>query len=316
MPKVSVIIPTQNRAAFLRAAVQSVLNQTFQDFEIIVVDDASQDQTAEVVRSLADPRIRYLHHETKKGQGVTRNDGIQLASGEYVALLDDDDEWLPQKLGKQVLLLDSSSNKVGLIYTGFYRVDGSSRRVIDELIPERRGYVFAELCLGNWIGTCSTVLLRRLCFEKTGRFDEALASGADYDMWIRVSKEFEVDCIGEPLVLYTVHGNRISANFGSMVRGVEGLLRKHAPYFALDSKNYSRRYSSLGINYCFSGDLKKGREALLQAIRVYPFEIRHYYNLFLSFLGPSNFRRLKTARENNLILSNHLHHGSQKGHRS
>ena len=75
MPKVSVIIPTRNRAAFLQAAIQSVLNQTFQDFEIIVVDDASQDQTAEVIRSFTGPRIRYIRHETNKGQGATRNDG-------------------------------------------------------------------------------------------------------------------------------------------------------------------------------------------------------------------------------------------------
>ena len=146
MPKVSVVIPTRNRAAFLQAAIQSVLNQTFQDFEIIVVDDASADQTAQVIQSFTDPRINYIRHETNKGQGVTRNDGINQASGEYVALLDDDDEWLPEKLEKQVRLLDSSPSKVGLVYTGFCKVDGSSKRVINRVIPEKRGQVFEELC--------------------------------------------------------------------------------------------------------------------------------------------------------------------------
>ena len=117
MPKVSVVIPTHNRAGFLQAAIQSVLNQTFQDFEIIVVDDASEDQTTEIVRSFSDPRIRYMRHESNKGQGASRNDGIRQASGEYIALLDDDDEWLPEKLAKQVALLDSSPSQVGMIYT-------------------------------------------------------------------------------------------------------------------------------------------------------------------------------------------------------
>jgi glycosyltransferase involved in cell wall biosynthesis len=302
MPKVSVVIPTRNRSHFLKAAIQSVLNQTFQDFEVIVVDDASMDRTGEVVQSFTDPRIRYIRHETNKGQGVTRNDGINRASGEDVALLDDDDEWLPEKLEKQVRLLDSSPSKVGLIYTGFYRVEGSSKRIINEAIPHKRGQAFEELCLKNWMGTCSTVLIRRVCFEKIGLFDEELASGADYDMWLRISKEFEIDYIREPLVYYTVHGDSISTNHESMVRGLEGLLRKHAPYFELDSKNYSRRYSSLGINYCFSGNTKKGREALLRAIKLYPFEVRHYYNLCLSLLGADNFKRMKRQRDHFSVL--------------
>jgi glycosyltransferase involved in cell wall biosynthesis len=299
MPKVSVIIPTHNRAVFLRDAIQSALNQTFQDFEIIVVDDASRDSTGEVVQSFSDPRIVYIRHETNRGQGASRNDGIRRGSGEYVALLDDDDEWLPEKLEQQVRLLDSSSSEVGLVYSGFSRIDVSSKRAIGRVIPEKRGYAFAELCLKNWIGT-STVVVRRVCFEKVGLFDEALATGEDYDMWIRISKEFKIDYIGEPLVSYTVHGTRLSANYESTIQGLEGLLRKHAPYFALDSRNYSRRYSSLGIKYCFSGDIKKGREALLGAIKLYPFELRHYYNLCLSFLGASNFRRMKTFSQSHL----------------
>jgi glycosyltransferase involved in cell wall biosynthesis len=302
MPKVSVIIPTHNRAAFLRAAVRSVLNQTFQDLEIIVVDDASEDETPGVIRSFPDSRIRYIRHETNRGQGVTRNDGISRASGKYIALLDDDDEWLPDKLEKQVRLLDASPSNVGLIYTGFYRVDGWTKRVLSTVRPEKRGKAFEELCVKNWMGTCSTVLIRRACFEKTGLFDEGLASAADYDMWLRISKEFEIDYIHEPLVQYKVHDNRISTNHESMIRGLEGLLKKHALYFELDSKNYSRRYSSLGVNYCFSGNTKKGRKALLRAIKLYPFDIRHYYNLCLSLLGADHFRRIKTLRANHVSL--------------
>ena len=297
MPKVSVVIPTHNRASFLRAAIQSVLNQTFQDFEIIVVDDASEDETPEVIRSFTEPRIQYVRHETNKGQGVTRNNGLSRASGEYVAFLDDDDEWLPQKLEQQVRLLDSSPAKVGLIYSGFYRADVSTTRVVNRFIPEKRGYVFAAMCQQNWIGTCSTVLIRRACLEKIGLFDEGLAASADYDMWLRISKEFEVEYITEPLVFYSLHENRISTNHQSKVRGLEALLKKHAAHFVGDAKSYSSRYSNLGVIYCFSGNTRKGRGALLRAISLYPFEIRHYYNLCLSFLGVGNFRRIKKLRD-------------------
>ena len=297
MPKVSVVIPTHNRASFLQAAIQSVLNQTFQDFEVIVVDDASEDQTAEVVRRFSEPRIWYIRHEINKGQGASRNDGIRRASGEYIALLDDDDEWLPEKLAKQVALLDSSSSQVGMIYTWYSQIDASSKRVIGRVIPEKRGRVFEELCLNNWIGTCSTVLVRRVCFETVGVFDEELAAGADYDMWLRIAKEFDIDYIREPLVLYNVHGNRISTNYDSMIRGMEAMSEKYDQLFTLNSRNYSYYYLSLGVLYCYTGDIRKGRKCLFKAIRLYPFEIRHYFNICLSFLGAYHFRKIKELKE-------------------
>ena len=298
MPKVSVIIPTRNRAAFLQAAIQSVLNQTFQDFEIIVVDDASEDHTSAVIRSFTEPRIRYLRHESSRGQGATRNAGLHQALGEYVALLDDDDEWMPQKLEKQVALLDGSPSKVGMVYTGICRIQVYSKRVINRLVPDKRGSLFEEICKRNFIGGCSSVMLRRACLEKIGWFDERLASAADYDMWLRISKEFDIEYIREPLVLYTVHPNRISTNYESKVRGLEAVLHKHGRYLALDSKNYSRRYFVLGMNYCLNGNAKEGRGALLKAIRLYPFAVRPYYYLCLSLLGTNTLRKWQQLREN------------------
>src|SRR5262245_46961170 len=108
MPKVSVIIPTHNRADFLRDAIFSVLNQTFQDFEIIVVDDASTDNTSEVIGAFNDERIRYLRHDTNKGGSAARNTGILNSQCDYIAFLDDDDQWLPEKLAKQVDTLIAS----------------------------------------------------------------------------------------------------------------------------------------------------------------------------------------------------------------
>lgn len=300
MPKVSVIIPTHNRAESLRSAISSVLNQTFQDFEIIIVDDASKDNTREVVRELSDRRIKYLRHETNKREAAARNTGVTNASGEYIAFLDDDDEWLPEKLELQVDLLDSSPTVMGAVYTGSIRVDSATGRTLNHWMPTKRGNIFRDLLSMNCVGTPSTVLLRRECFKKVGLFDSSIAFGPDYDMWIRVSKQYHFDCIRRPLIKYYIHSDRLSSNYDVIVAGLETQLRKYAWLFALDSKNYSRRYSNLGISYCFSGNTKKGREALLRAIKLYPFEVRHYYNLCLSFLGADNFRRFKMLRDNHV----------------
>jgi glycosyltransferase involved in cell wall biosynthesis len=314
-PKVSVIIPTCNRAQFLRAAVESVLNQTFQDFEIIVVDDASSDETPQAARSFADGRVRYLRQEPKKGQGAARNAGIRAARGEYIALLDDDDEWLPTKLRKQVALLRALPDEVGLIYTGYYRIDAASKRVLAEVMPTERGKVYDALGRGNWIGTCSTVLLRRRCLNKAGLFDEDLASGADYDMWLRVAREFEVDFIDEPLVRYSVHDRRISTNYDSLAQGLEAQLRKHHAVLARHKKTCSERYLWLGVIYCYQGRVAQGRRAFFQAIRMFPLEPRNYFNLCLSWLGASNFKKIKDFKENHLRRSRWLE-GARQGPQS
>ncbi len=113
-PTVSVIIPTYNRANLVSRAIKSVLNQTYQDFEIIVVDDCSEDNTEEIVKSFNDSRIRYIKHKKNKGGSAARNTGIKRARGKYIAFLDDDDEWLPSKLEKQIMLFEKLSKHYGV----------------------------------------------------------------------------------------------------------------------------------------------------------------------------------------------------------
>ena len=127
MPKVSVVVLTHNRPDMLCRAVSSILNQTFQDFEIVLVDDASTDNTPEVVRGLGDARIKYIRHKENRGEAAAANTGVTSSSGEYIAFLHDDDEWLPEKLGQQVRLLESSPPTVGAVYTGFLRIDRSTK---------------------------------------------------------------------------------------------------------------------------------------------------------------------------------------------
>ena len=291
MPKVSVIIPTHNRAEFLRSAVKSVLNQTFQDFEIVIIDDASKDHTQEVIANFNDTRIKVIHNQVSKGAAGARNIGLINTSGEYIAFLDDDDEWLPEKLKIQTCLLDNSPPEVGGIYTYSFIKEKVSGRVLSIW-----NYEIKDFSNENVV-TTSSVLLRRECFGKCGLFDENMPTGSDYDMWIRISEKFSFEIIKDALVNYYIHENRLSINYGKKRRGLEILFDKHDNLFKKDTKEYSRMYLSLRVFYCYKGELLKGRRAFSKSIRMNPFEIRGYFNFLLSLLGAEKFKKLKEAKE-------------------
>jgi len=296
MPAVSVIIPTYNRAEFLRLAITSVLNQTFQDFEIIVVDDASEDHTHEVVSDFSDKRIKYIRHEANTRVSAARNTGVLSASGDYIAFLDDDDEWLPGKLQIQVTLLEDSTSTFGGVYTGCVRIDRPTGQISQLVVPKRRGNIYNDLLKSNFIVT-STVLLRRKCFDRVGLFDESIEFWEDYDIWIRVSKEFHFECVPESLVKYWFHGNQLSTNIGVLIRALEAQIRMYGGSFSLHKKYFSNRYLSLAIFYCYAGNMGKAREAYLKAIKIYPFTIKVYFYFSLASLGEKNFKKVVRAKE-------------------
>ncbi len=187
-PKVSVIVPTYNRAAMLQRAVDSVLAQTFTDLELLIVDDCSSDETAEVVASLVDPRIRSFRHSRNRGVSATRNTGIAKARGEYVAFLDDDDEFLPKKIAKQVDVLDAAAWEVGMVYVWFRHI-GPTGEVVGESCRTAEGYVFEEaLAWGLSLGIGSTAMFRRSVFDVVSGFDEAMQPAEDKDFLCRVSR--------------------------------------------------------------------------------------------------------------------------------
>jgi glycosyltransferase involved in cell wall biosynthesis len=300
MSKVDVIITTYNRSEFLESAIKSVLNQTFQNLSIVIVDDASEDGTQGAIKSFGHPKIRYIKHKTRRGEAGARNTAILNSNSEYVAFLDDDDEWYPEKLQMEVELLDNSDQKVGGIYTGYIRVDNGNGRVLGEKIPEKRGDLYPDMGLENVIGGPSTVLLRRKCFERVGLFDESIGYGTDWDMWIRILKEFHFDYIDKPLVKYRVHENQMTKNLEITTRGLEKVLAKNRSLFVSDRKNFSSFYSSLGYDYREIGKLGKGSKALLKAILVYPFQSKYYTDLLkmigILILGRKNFLRMRELK--------------------
>ncbi|MEW6053681.1 MAG: glycosyltransferase [Nitrospirota bacterium] len=296
MPKVSVIIPTYNRADFLYSAISSVLAQTFQDFEIIVVDDASTDATRDITEGFKEKRLIYVNHKKNKGEAFSRNSGVMQAKGIYIAFLDDDDEWSPEKLSKQVDLLDNAADNVGLVYTGYSVIEKNSQNVLSIKLPSNKGVVYEDIIRRNFIGTPSTVLIRRACIEKVGLFDEDIAYGLDHDMWIRIAQFFHFDYIGESLVRYNVHLNRITNNTPLRAKGIEDLTKKYGNDFILNNTFYRNSLLPLGVQLCILGDMKNGIKLLKKAVRADPFILRNYFFLGSALCGEANFSRIRRMK--------------------
>ena len=283
--RVSIIIPTYRRPVFLRQAIESVLSQTFQEFELIVVDDCSGDTTGEVVKSFKDKRIRLIQHRTNKGGSASRNTGIQNAKGRYIAFLDDDDEWLPEKLKLQVKLLDNSPSEVGVVYTGYNQEVIETGEIISQKWATKTGQLFSALQNKNWVGTTSSVLLRKECFETVGLFDKNLASLQDFDLWIRISRKYEFAAINMPLVVYHVHNKRISTNIKALCQGLELMLKKHG---RLNFGYYI--YLEIASRSCFQNEIHVSRESYRKAISLNPFGLKAYLGLSISLFGLTCFK--------------------------
>lgn len=295
MPKVSVIIPTHNRADMLEKAVKSVLDQTYTDFEILLSDDGSTDNTPQVVESFSDKRIRSIRYNNCQGVAVVRNNAITNSNGEFIAFLDDDDEWLPLKLEKQVRLLEGSPYGMGAVYTGVKSIDAKLGGLVIIKTPKYRGNILQHLLLNNFIAT-SSILVKKHCFDEVGFFDTEYISASDNDMWIRIAQKFEFDYVKEPLVNYYNTEISISRNDKKLIKGLERLISKYQEQYNANSRAYSNQQFKLGIVYCNSGNMKEGRRAIIKAIQLNPYDIRLYYNLIISTFGTNTFKRIKEIR--------------------
>jgi O-antigen biosynthesis protein len=200
-PVVSVVVPTYDRAHVIARTLQTVLAQTFGDFEVLVVDDGSTDDTEQVVRSCTDGRVHYLRQPANAGVGAARNRGLREARGEFIAFLDSDDEWMPRKLELQVALFRRVPEEVGLAYTGVETMREDGTTTLER--PQERGNVYRDMLWRNVIhGGGSNVMIRREVVATVGYFHEGLAAIEDYEYWLRISRCFAVDFVDEPLIRY------------------------------------------------------------------------------------------------------------------
>lgn len=295
MLKVSIIIPTHNRSELLKKAISSVLDQTFKDWEAIIVDDHSTDNTREVVDGFGEEKIKYIKNMGKNGPSVARNKGIAVASGEYVAFLDDDDEWLPKKLEKQIAILDSCTKDVCGIYSNRLMINKLTGETYSENPGARtlRGNLLSQLMIKNPIHT-STLVVKRECFDQIGYFDESMQYMEDRDLFIRLSMNWDIEYLDEPLTKAYFHGGEhLSRNLEGQTQGREIILDRYQSYFRKNKKIWSKLYICLGAQYCQMGDMKKGRSNLLKGILIYPYHLVAFYHLITSLLGVNGYQRLR-----------------------
>lgn len=221
-PLVSVVIASYNMANYLPLAVRSALAQTYKHIEVLIVDDGSTDNTGEVAKHLLDDhRVRYIVQQNK-GQAVAKNCGIRESSGEFIAFLDADDMWMPEKLDTQIPLFFHSKT-LGVVYAKLKYIDEKGKELLER--PDNymlfRGRVSNPLFIRNFI-RFGTAVVRRECFDRLGGFKEYLRMGIDYDLWLRFSTQYEFDYVDQPLLCYRVWSGQMSNNCkGRYLNGIE-----------------------------------------------------------------------------------------------
>jgi glycosyltransferase involved in cell wall biosynthesis len=301
-PTISVIIPVFNRAVAVRRAIKSVLAQTFQHFEIVVVDDGSTDGTAASVAEFADHRITLIHHERNHGGSAARNTGIRASSAPYVAFLDSDDEWLPTKLQRQLDVFERSSNEhLALVYTGaeWAFPDGHVRRHI----PRREIELARTLLTENVVGETSVGMVRRSALDSIGGFDETLPSCQDMDLWLRISEQFDAAVVPEALVRVTkADEDRISNNVVYALRGRAQFCQKHKEKMIRQGVLYLYLRTSGRWEHRRSRDCRLARRFYLESLRANPVAPYTYVLLLAGYLPMSCLDMIARCKRFVLVL--------------
>lgn len=226
--EVSVILPTYNRAAFLRAAVESVLSQSLRDLELIVVDDGSTDGTRETIGAFCDDRLVYVRTEENHGRSAARNLAIRLARGRYIAFIDSDDEYLPDKCEMQVAYLRMNPD-VGMLYTSAICIDEAGNPLAGSYTAAASGSLYREIAFFVPLTiTLPTVMIRKEILDTVGGFDPRLNRFEDTDLWRRVAKRYRIGALDVPTCRLRTHaGNALAMQCPKgIVDAIDGYVQK------------------------------------------------------------------------------------------
>lgn len=273
VPRVTVVIPTYNRADLLIESVESVLRQSYRDLEIVVCDDGSTDDTVACVEGL-ESRIRYLGLPHTGRPGAPRNRGIEAARGELIAFLDDDDLWEPGKLARQIEVLDRDG--LSLVYTDRRLLFGDGSRSAPIATPDPPGPDrLLDLVLGGQFPSVCTVLMHRSLLRQVNGFDETLVTGEDLDLWLRLGRIARAGRVPEPLVLVRRRTGTLSDRSGPLAfrNAIEVLLRAlvaqdlQPSERRLGHSTLMRLHGRLAAKRARQGDVADTVRAALGAIR-------------------------------------------------
>lgn len=299
-PLVSVIIPAYNCAKWIERAVSSVLSQTFQDFEIIIVDDGSTDKTPDIVSGLKkkDYRISYTRIPNSGGAARPKNVGIKMSSAPFIATLDADDEWYPEKLEKQIALLnDPSRPHLGYVTCFALYVYGEEKMRVIYRVPRYKD-VLQHILAHDYMGSGSGMMYKREVFEKIGGFDENLRSGQDAEIHIRLAQNYDFDIVEEVLFIYYFHKGNLSNTLGITKRqkDIAKIMNKWKHLYSKYPKAHSNRLRFNGTMYMINGKTAEAKESFLESIKVYPLNWRSYLYFLVSFLGSGVYKKLTYAK--------------------
>ena len=292
-PTISVIIPTYNRAGVLGRSIKSVLAQTYCDFELLVVDDGSTDNTDEVMKSFNDPRICFLKHEKNRGFPAALNTGIKAARGEYIAFQDSDDEWLPAKLERQMALFkQDDKGDLGLVLCEVLATDGrGDLRIIprldllsyEKLLPHRRdgGYCTIQL------------LIKRELAGIELHMDENLTASLEWDLLVRLSRLCRFDYVPEVLAKIHTSDDGMTQNKTARLNASLKILEKYLDELKARPEALGSNYFDIALKTYHAGlAMRCMRRYILAAISVYPWRPTPYFALIFSLFGRPGIRLL------------------------
>ena len=321
MPSISVIIPAYNAQDSIVETIESVLNQTFSDLEVLVIDDGSQDSTGDLVRSLDDPRVKLLTYKNG-GVALARNRGIANAKGEYISFLDHDDLWTPNKLEDQLAALQNNCN-AGVAYSWTTCMFSDEKPIrykeLDRVYFE--GNVYDKILLFNFIGSGSNILARKEAIESIGGFDAAPVSNEDWDFYIRLAAKWHFALVPKHQILYRQLNTSMSSNIRRLEQGGLVIAQKAYKDAPKELQHLKKRflynqyiyYTNLNIeNYINSTEpisrisLKDAYRSLFKAIFFMPLALIQmntlkplFKLLLVSAVGSTSIRQLKKAKQRN-----------------
>lgn len=305
IPKVSVIMNCLNCEKHLREAIDSVYAQTYPNWEIIFWDNSSTDSSAEIAKRY-DDKLQYFRGDKTVPLGNARNLAVEKARGEYIAFLDCDDMWLPEKLEKQIKVLNSN-NEVGLVYSDSYilRNGKKDKRTYFEDCSPHKGLVFEKLLLlsesSNFIPQL-TVIIKRKTFEEIGYFKKEFKIGLDLELFLRVAEKYELDYIDEPLTIYRIHQDNFSRNKHIYVKEALVILEyweKKRPDIFTQNKGILQKkrgnlLSELGNYYALRGDRKEAIVSFGKSINHFRRRNVIIKKLLVTFFGCTGYKLVNT----------------------
>lgn len=303
MPRVSVLLTCYKHLAYLPAAVQSLRDQTFTDYEVIALDDGSTDGSREwLTQNL--PETKLVFNDQNLGTYATLNVGLSHATGEFIAVFNDDDLWAPTKLERQVERLDADP-QIGLVHTDGYFIDGHGVVRTDSPLGfdfprTETGDVLLALVYANKI-IASAVLARRQCFDDLGGFNPDYFGSGDWEMWYRIAEHWQVAYVPEPLTMYRVHGANASHKLERIWKDDQKLREWIAPRLQTYQNRFepqelalaeAHNWACLGTVRTLNGDPAAGREAYRRSLQINPRRWKSRLRLAATHLPPKLFRKL------------------------